>query len=245
MKMFLTGEGPTDCGRQVYNKKAGRNTWEDGPVQVYIHRVAPDLQIDTYGKMELKELSSTRITRRNRRSTQGLEGHGEKAFFVAQLAAEKGYDITAMYVDADKSSGSTQKDKVSCQRRYDLVKGDVLTGLRRGGASKPLAIVPMKMIECWILGDRNAFIAVYAKAPDSAQFKNPEFLWGNEDDPKSDYPKNHLARVLTQCGGESSQETFVAIAEKSDLQTMCQTCPISFADFMAQLQAVKENLADS
>ena len=237
MKMFLTGEGPTDCGRQVYDKKTGQHAWEDGPVQVYIHGVAPDLQIDTYGKQELKALSSERKTRRNKRSMQGLSGHGEKAFFVAQIAAEKGYDITAMYVDADKDSGSAQKDAVSCQRRYDSVKGEVLAGLERGGASRPLAIVPMKMIECWILGDQNAFIRVFGKAPDPAQFKNPEFLWGNEDNPKSDYPKNRLARILAQCGRESSQDTFVMIAEASDLQTMCQTCPISFADFIKQLES--------
>ena len=152
-------------------------------------------------------MSSERRTRRNKRSMQGLNGHGEKAFFVAQLAAEKGYDITAMYVDADKDSGSTQKDTVSCQRRYDHVKEEVLAGLERGGASMPLAIVPMKMIECWILGDRDAFITVFGKSPDPAQFKNPEFLWGNEDNPQSDYPKNRLARILAQCGSESGLGT--------------------------------------
>ena len=237
MKMFLTGEGPTDCGRSVYDKKTGRNTWADGPVQVYIHKLAPDLQIETYGKHELKDASAERKTRRNRRSIQELSGHGKKAFYVAQLAAEKGYDITAMYVDADKDQGSAQKDMTSCQRRYDLVKGDVLTGLEQGGASRPMAIIPMKMIECWILGDRNAFIQVFGKAPDQAQFKNPEFLWGNVDDPKSDYPKNRLARILAQCGVESSQDTYVMIAEASDLQTMCRTCSISFADFVNQLRA--------
>ena len=231
MKMFLTGEGPTDCGRQVYDKKTGQYEWEDGPVQVYIRRIAPDLQIDTYGK------HLERKTKRNKRSMQGLSGHGLKAFFVAQLAAEKGYDITAMYVDADKDSGSTQKDTASCQRRYNHVKEDVLAGLTRGGASRPLAIVPMKMIECWILGDQNAFIRVFGKAPDPAQFKNPEFIWGNEDDPKSDYPKNRLARILAQYGSESSQDTFVMIAEASDLQMMRQTCPISFSDFIDQLKA--------
>lgn len=234
MRMFLIGEGPTDCGKLDYSKKENHG-WIDGPVQIYIHKAAPELQIDTYDKSKLK--SSERKTHRNRRSIQDLDGHGEKAFFIAQLAAEEGYDITAMYVDADKTSGSTQKNSSSCQRRYDLVKEDVLAGLKRGGASRPLAIVPMKMIECWILGDRNAFIRVYGEAPDPAQFKNPELLWGKEDDPKSDYPKNRLTRILAQCHDTRSQDSYVRIAEESELQTMCQSCPISFADFISQLSA--------
>ena len=238
MRMFLTGEGPTDCGRSNFDEKKGQFIWEEGPVQVYIHKAAPDLQIDTFDKHQINNLSATRKNRYNRRSMQGLSGHREKAFFIAKIAAEQGYNIIAMYVDADKSTGSTQKNHAACQKRYDLVKGEVLDGLQRGGAAKPLPIVPMKMIECWILGDRNAFIGIYGRATDPAQFKNPELLWGSEDNPQSDYPKNRLDRILVQCGGIRSQETFVSIAEKSDLQTVCETCPISFADFIGQLKAL-------
>lgn len=235
MKMFLTGEGPTDCGRNRFDKKSSRFVWEDGPVQVYIRKIIPDLQIDTFGKAELRDLSATRKTKRNQRSTQGLEGHGQRAFYIAQLATEKGYDIAAMYSDADKSSGSTQKDMVSCQRRYDLISGQILAGLRRGGADKPLAIVPMKMIECWILGDREAFVKIFGSAPKQALFKDPELLWGDEHDPESGYPKNRLARILRECGEKSSQDTFVTIANASDITTLCKSCPISFADFFSQL----------
>lgn len=235
MKMFLTGEGPTDCGRSRFDKKSSQFVWEDGPVQVYIRKIIPDLQIDTFGKAELRDLSATRKTKRNQRSTQDLEGHGQRAFYIAQLATEKGYDITAMYSDADKTSGSTQKDTTSCQKRFSLISGQILAGLQRGGASKPLAIVPMKMIECWILGDRKAFVEVFGSAPKQAQFKNPELLWGDEHDPESDYPKNRLARILKECGGESSQDTFVTIANASDIATLCKSCPISFADFFSQL----------
>lgn len=235
MKIFLTGEGPTDCGKQEFNKKLGQNVWKDGPVQVYIHKVMPDAQIDTFGKSEFSDLSAKRRVHRNRRSMQGLEGHGLKAFFVAQTATEKGYDIQAMYVDADKSSGSTQKDPNSCQKRYDLIREQVITGLQRGGASKPLAIIPMKMIECWILGDRSAFIAVFGSAPKEALFKKPELLWGDEHNPDSDYPKNRLERILGECNSQSSQDIFVQLAEAAQVETLCKTCPISFADFISQL----------
>lgn len=235
MRMFLTGEGPTDCGREQFDRRTAQNIWQDGPVQIYIRKINPTIQIDTYGKHRLRDASSTRKTRRNQRSIRGLEGHGEKAFFVAQLATEMGYDIAAMYVDADKSSGSTQKDSASCQKRYDLVKGQVLTGLQRGGAARPVAIVPMKMIECWILGDRNAFVDVFGMAPDQKLFRSPELLWGNEHDSNSDYPKNYLSRILETCGVHSSQAIFVSIADAAAIETLCKTCPISFADFVAQL----------
>ena len=141
MRMFLTGEGPTDCGREQFDRRTGQNIWEDGPVQIYIRKIDPTIQIDTYEKHKLRDASSTRKTRRNQRSIRGLEGHGEKAFFVAQLATEMGYDIAAMY----------------------------------------------------------------------------------------------LSRILETCGVHSSQANFVSIADASAIETLCKTCPISFADFAAQL----------
>ena len=38
MDIAVTGEGVTDYGK----KKFGQDEWEDGPVQVYLYRIARD-----------------------------------------------------------------------------------------------------------------------------------------------------------------------------------------------------------
>lgn len=236
MKMFLTGEGPTDCGWETYDGSC--YVWNDGPVQIYIHKIESNIEIFTIGKKRLNEMSAERQTKRNKRAMQSLDGHGVKAFFVSQIAVEQGYDIVAMYVDADKNSGSAQKDDASCRKRYHFVRDQVVDGLTQGGASRPVAIVPMKMIECWLLGDPDAFERAFGVVPTPALLKKPELIWGDEHNPNSDYPKHRLTKVLAECGEEYDRETFVRIAEESDIKTICKNCPISFADFVDQVKRV-------
>lgn len=237
MKILLTGEGPTDCGKGTYTKEAQSN-WEDGPVQVYIRKVYPDAEIVTVDKYTLRDLSAQRKTRHTRAAMRLLQGHGEKAFFVAQIASEQRFDVAAMYVDSDKSAGAAPKDEGACRKRYKLIRDQVLEGLAQGGAEKPLAIVPMKMIECWILGDPDAFLKVFGISPTASLLKNPELIWGDVRDPNSDYPKHRLERVLKECHAERSQDIYVLIAQASEIKALCKNCPISFADFIEQLEAL-------
>ncbi len=151
MKLFLTGEGPTDCGKQSFSGE-----WEEGPVQVYIRKtvnqIKPELPVEIMA-VDRKDIIKMRTTRRQTRTLRGLDadGYGRNAYFVAQAAADQNCDAVAMYVDCDKESGQKGTDVHSCEKRYNDCKNQVLNGLQQGTIEKTLAICPMKMIECWIL----------------------------------------------------------------------------------------------
>lgn len=237
MKLFLVGEGKTDCGLP------GPDGWLEGPVQCYIRRIRADaaLEIITVHKAFFRDM---RGAKRQRRSLKGLRGHSVKAFLIAQTAAEHGCDAAAMYLDADRPDSGRPKDPRACQQRYDALKQEVLEGLCRGASRKPpaitpVAIIPVKMIECWLLGDAAAFRECYGKIPSAERyFRDPELLWGDENDPQSDFPKNKLRRALQECGQDSCRETFAALADAASPETLCVTCPISFRDFYEQVKAL-------
>ena len=237
MKIFLVGEGPTDCGWPEYQEREGRYVWQDGPVQIYIRKIMRDAEIEATDKAGFSTIAKER-KKRNRRAMQGIKGHGDKAFIISSVAKERGFDVAAMYVDGDKEQGSTQKDTPRCRKRYEEVSGQVKEGLLRGGADQYLAIVPMKMIECWLLGDPKAFKAAFKTDVPGKLLNNPELLWGDEHNPESDYPKNRLSKVLKLCNQSSSREIYSEIASHSDVETLSANCPISFADFAQQMQAL-------
>lgn len=62
-----------------------------------------------------------------------------------------------------------------------------------------------------------------------------------KSDPKSNYPKNKLERMLRECGQNPNRETFVALAEKCDIEVLRQKCPISFEDFYTRFLSLTEN----
>lgn len=81
------------CCTVAYDESLVANSTELSFKWVDIRKIIPDLQIDTFGKTELRDLSATRKTKRNQRSTQGLEGHGQRAFYIAQLTALQAIDF--------------------------------------------------------------------------------------------------------------------------------------------------------
>lgn len=229
MKLLLVGEGKTDCG----SPEPGG--WAEGPVQVYIRRIRTDpVEILTVHKAELRGLRSTK---RQSKALKGLKGHSVKAFLIAQAAVENGCEAAVMYLDADKPEAPGNER--SCRLRYEELKRQILEGFHRIPSVSAAAAVPVKMIECWMLGDGEAFRKCFRKVPGGEKyFRNPELLWGSADDPASNYPKHVLRRALAECGRESCRETFVELAERADIDTLRGTCPISFDDFYLQIRAL-------
>lgn len=232
MKIFLVGEGPTDCGWE------DNGTWKDGPVQVYLRRLIGNADILTVHKSKIRDM---RKNKRQRRSIPKLPGHAVNAFFISQAAVDNGCDCAAMYVDGDESS----KEAHICQKRYESLKREILTGLQTGADIQALAIIPMKMIESWMLGDRAAFWNLYGKELDHKYFRTPELIWGNSSDSTSDFPKNKLKRALLECKEELTRDVYPQIATAQDIGVLCQTCPISFGDFFEQVQAIVQIESDA
>jgi len=80
------------------------------------------------------------------------------------------------------------------------------------------------------LGDLEALRAHTGRSTFGAEVLRvkPEELWGDDQDPTSNFPKHALTRAL---GGGYDTEDLRALAELIDPATLRRTCPESFPDF--------------
>ena len=247
IKILIYGEGPTDCGE--LNFLTG--TLVEGPVEVYIRKIL--------GDQEEVEFTLTDLTKEKRpkfqRIGKNLGKHGRNAALLMRSALADKYHCAAYYSDGDRAQGSDARRENVCQRRYNELKDEIISGfasVRIENAVHGVAIIPMKMIESWLMGDPAAFSCAFSHAEEETH-KNrrqgrqetcpnqPELDWGAHDDPSSNYPKNRLARILDVYGKTCNRETFCEIAEHSSVETLLQTCPISFADFYEQVRALSND----
>jgi len=65
-------------------------------------------------------------------------------------------------------------------------------------------MIPLKMIESWLLADEIAFTTCFGKPPTRPPLpRQPELIWGDENDQTSNHPKIILKRVLDQYKSQS------------------------------------------
>lgn len=232
-KVLLCGEGPTDYGNPQY----GSPYWEEGPAQSLIRKsINGDIEF-TYATKE-----DVRKKRIQPRTGVKVSGHGVKSYKLCLIAVDQGdIDNIVCYVDADREHGSG-KSELESQRRlqevYDQIKnGFQQFGQERGQNSIPM--VPLKMIESWLLADEQAFTRLYGRKPTNPSLpRQPELMWGDENAPNSDHPKNYLKRVLAQYNDRANRDNFKSIAEEININTMRRKCPLSFELFYHDAQAI-------
>ena len=235
LKLLLQGEGPTDCG--TVNYQTGEI--EEGPIQIYIRKILNNAEVT----MELLPRAFYQKRPRLQPHGQKLKGHGIRAYLLSIEALRKECDGAVLYVDADKESGIDARQKHQCQKRYDEIKKDILHGFQ-AKSCRGVAAIPMKMIESWMMGDKNALQEAFGHARQPKHKKisvepfpsSPELEWGDKNDKNSNYPKNQLHRILAAYSREPSRETFYKIAQATDIETLRKNCPISFDDFYKQLK---------
>lgn len=250
--ILIYGEGPTDCGE--LNFLTG--TLVEGPVEVYIRKIL--------GDQEEVEFTLTDLTKEKRpkfqRIGKNLGKHGRNAALLMRLAIADKCDCAAYYSDADRVQGSDARKKTECQKRYNEIRCEIVSGFASARVENStadevhgVAIIPMKMIESWLMGDPGAFSHAFPNGGKKGKHKKkhqeqqescpnqPELDWGAHNDPSSNYPKNRLARILDVYGKTCNRETFCEIAEHSSVETLLQTCPISFADFYEQVRALSND----
>lgn len=98
-------------------------------------------------------------------------------------------------------------------------------------------MIALRMIECWILGDKKAIEQYYGvEISNKGYTPKPEIIWGDEEDPSSNYPKNYLRRIIQNSDKRyqehiPDQADFVEIASYADINTIIKKCPNSFAIF--------------
>ncbi|SPF35236.1 conserved hypothetical protein [Candidatus Desulfosporosinus infrequens] len=232
-KVLLCGEGPTDYGRQKYGSKE----WEEGPVQSIIRK---SVQVDIEFTCVIK--NGVRDVKIQRRTSEKLKGHAVKAYKLCVMANELGdIDNIVCYVDADRDQGSSKSARDAKKRVQDIYN-EIQMGFAQFSATRSessFPMIPLKMIESWLLADEIAFTACFGKPPTRPSLpRQPELIWGDENDPTSDHPKNYLKRVLEQYGEQGTIEIFICIAKNMTTDILRRKCPISFEQFYQDVQVI-------
>jgi hypothetical protein len=102
---------------------------------------------------------------------------------------------------------------------------------------KKIAIIPKEMTESWLLADVKAINSVGNGTVHVDQSKNPEDLWGDKDNPDSNYPKHYLRRNLEKLDVENNREAYAQIAGNVDVEILKRRCPKSFGQFYSDMQS--------
>lgn len=147
----MCGEGPRDVGKRDYQTQH----WIDGPA-ILIFKVALKRQCKhnccVIG-IERKELRRIPF---QKRKGKGIKGHGIKAYQLALYARKRGIKFAICYVDCDIHD-------------FNELYSEIRNGFEKVTKVRGIAMVPMKMIESWILADENAYPSYagkYLKIPD-------------------------------------------------------------------------------
>jgi hypothetical protein len=138
---------------------------------------------------------------------------------LAFFAQREGCKYIAYHQDADRHS----------DERYNSIR-EVFKLIEQSGINC-LAVVPKETIESWLLADEHAYPEIPKDLP-----KKPEECWGDSHDPRSEHPKCCFVRVLEQLRLENNRDTYAKIAEKGDIETLKDRCPVSFGRFCADMQ---------
>lgn len=240
MKIVVTGEGPADIGELDYNT----NNLLEGPVLILIRRLLSEREIDfIYWDRKAEDAKNGRKGFRVQGRKEKLSGYGKLAYHFKCRANDQSADAALFFSDADRDSGRDARKYNECKKRYSTLKNDIEKGFQAADTKahsktcKGVAIIAVKMIESWLLSDREAFDKGFGTVNRCEKFpNNPELEWGAKNDKNSNYPKNQLKRILSAYNQDSCREVFCKIAEKADITAICEKCPISFQPFCEDLK---------
>lgn len=227
MLIAITGEGHTDYGQRDY----ASNRWLDGPVQGYMRGIAKKISREPL-EFHVLEKEDVRRVKVQQRNLKGLKGMGIPAKKFSILMKEKGLRKGVFYSDTDKESG-TKNTEHAARKQFEERYQEIADGLE---GTEAIPMVPLRMMESWILADKEALEIVLKKEiEDSFMPKAPELLWGAKGNKGSDYLKHYLYRLT---GQDSHRELFADIAKHASVEKMREKCPISYERFYSDFSAL-------
>lgn len=238
-RVAVTGEGPTDYGCRKFDEKSRQYQWQWGPVKVILERCMKGTgrkESFDWIPVEKEEWKRTKLLR----SDKGLRGRAIPARKFRNLCREQHIFYGIFYTDADRGEDSG-KEWYKAEKHFNLIYEEVRSGLgEEGEENRFIPMIPLKMIENWLLSDTAAYEKCFGRIPTNPALpRKPELIWGDKDSPESDYPKNYLSRVLADVSEgkkESNREVFCELAEGTDIQIMRKSCPLSFDRFYKDIQ---------
>lgn len=232
MKIAVTGEGPTDYGRCEYIN--GNRQWVWGPIAVYLEKIAAINGVN----IELIPIEKKRVMEHHlqKRSLKGLEGMAIPARKFSELMKSDKCQYGIFYCDADREAGTKNSSEVQARKQFQKRYEEVKIGLESASYEK-IPMIPLRMIENWIISDQNAIEVAYNKRYEKNVVPAKcELLWGDKNDPNSNYPKHFLLRMIRGLDKKYAKEilnaeTFVDIASVQDFNLVRKNCNISFEQF--------------
>lgn len=229
LKILVYGEGPGDYGWISGGK------WYPGSIIYLLQKCAKEMEVQLeIGYVEKRFIDGKDKVKLGRRSLGKVDGKGIPALRFSRYAMDNGYTRGIFYCDTDKSSAGSQKDEANCRKHFEKVYSDVVQGLQPAGNEdwEGIPMISLKMVECWLLSDKKAYKKCFGLEPAKVNLPSkPELIWGEKNNPSSDYPKNYMKRVLGQYHEEPDRERYAAIAEETSIDTLKEKCPISFKQF--------------
>ena len=217
--VLILGEGSTDVG--TLN---GFGQWEKGCIMILIEKINEQVTLN-YIPVQKKSLPITLP-----KKDQGkFKGHGKniQKLVIYSHVNKIAHDIIVYYGDTDKESGVNNSEiqaRKASKQAYEQAH-EALDFFNKKG----FAIIPLRMLESWLLADPTAFERTFGLQIELPN--TPELLWGNKNDPESQYPKHVLEKILSRLRTSSNRQVFCDLAQNINLDNLYKHCPISFPPF--------------
>jgi hypothetical protein len=221
VKVLLCAEGPHDMGLSEWCDRSRAYRTVEGWMQPVIRKLVT-------GDCELVFRCRRRtdlIRQPGDRSRAPKGGHAEKAFYAMRIAKTEGADMLVFMVDNDRGKRDRQRWQTICQ--------DIWRGFDAAGNPVPAAAcIPVSASESWLLADADAWMACGLPETHAAMLPgDPEAIWGQRDDPRSQHPHHYFDAVCAAAGHIKGVHGRNILAERLGIDAVKGKCPISFKPF--------------
>lgn len=241
LNIALIGEGRNDVGIM------GEKSWQDGTVQAYVERFLGndfELNFEVFS-VSKKEIRQLKIGNKGRYQKQKIRGIAKKILRFVQLYPKRKFDVLILFSDVDKTQGKEASEN-EAKAKYASILADLEKGkdflITKNPQIKFVPMIPVRILECWLLGDKDGLEYSGCSPQNPSLPKEPELVWGDKQNPESDYPKYYLKRILENGGLTAETETYRNIVYNNNFQNLNKNCPISFSLFYNKMMEVKSEL---
>lgn len=181
MLIGITGEGPDDYGKIDFYGNLAK-----GAAEGFAEQIAEEggLTIE-WNFIDRRDVERIKL---GKRTLRGLRGKAVNAAKFRKQASLKGCNKIIYYCDADRDAGEKNSSEHQAHMGYDKIYDEVCQGLEDKYPDQAIPMIPLRMIENWLLADRENLSRIFGVTVKET-FGNVEMLWGNKDDINSRYPK--------------------------------------------------------
>lgn len=240
LNIAIIGEGKNDVGVM------GEKMWNDGTIQVYLERfLADNFELNfTPLSVSKKETTEIKSLKGGRYRKFHIKGVAKKLFRFIQKYPNNNFHLLVFFSDTDKTQGQKASEK-EAKSKYQSILEHLEEGKKLLDEVMPdlefIPMIPVRILECWLLGDKDGFENIGCSPQNPNLPKQSELLWGDAENPESNYPKYYLKQILENGGFVNDTETYRNIVFNNNFGNLYQNCPISFPLFYDEIEKFKIN----